>query len=156
MKINYSIKLLGINEFEKYRNEIYRLFKENTQGHENKIIISEEYIKTKFCELENYFKSNNLIFLGCEFENNIIGFLWAYERIFIEEKRIYVNSFIIDDKYRSFGIGTSLLKILEEIAKQRNIKVIDVSTSTFKENTIEFYMKNNFMPERIQLRKEIK
>ncbi len=156
MKINYSIKLLGLKEFEIYRNEIYSMFKENTQGHENKIIISDEYIKTKFYELENYFKSNNLIFLGCEFENNIIGFLWAYERIFIEEKRIYVNSFIIEEKYRSYGIGSALLKILEEIAKQRNIKVIDVSTSTFKENTIEFYKKNDFIPERIQLRKEIK
>ena len=48
MKINYSIKLLGLKEFEIYRNEIYSMFKENTQGHENKIIISDEYIKTKF------------------------------------------------------------------------------------------------------------
>ena len=155
MNIDYTIKQLKLVEFEMYKNEIYRLFKENIQGHEEKILISDKYMKTKFAELESYFKSNKLIFISCEFENNIIGFLQAYERIFIEEKRIYINSFIIEDKYRNYGIGNALLKKLEEIAIQRNINVLDVGTSTFKENTINFYKKNNFLPERIQLRKEI-
>ena len=63
---------------------------------------------------------------------------------------------IIKDIYRGMGIGKKLMKELETIALKNNIYTIDVSTSTFKVEAINFYESLGFTSERIQFKKELK
>ena len=91
-----------------------------------------------------------------EIKEKLIGFIWAYPRVFLEENRIYINALIIDKKYRGRGFGQMLVEEVEKYARENNIFVVDVSTASFKEEAINFYEKIGYVSERVQLRKSLK
>lgn len=156
MKEIIEIKRFDKEDLECHFKMFLTLFAENTRGHEPEKIISDLYIETKANEIFKYFNERKVIFLGALCDKKLIGFLWAYKHVFIEEERIYINSFIIDEQYRGKKIGEKLLIELEHIAELDNIQVLDVSTATFKKEAIKFYERKGFEPERVQLRKPLR
>jgi ribosomal protein S18 acetylase RimI-like enzyme len=156
MNTSIKIKLLTHTDLSLYFIDFYILFSENTRGHEIKREIPESYIKQKVNELFSFLKSDNAFLLGAVHEEVLIGFLWAYKRVFFEEQRIYINSMIINETHRGNNVGKSLMKELEKIALANNISVLDVSTASFKQEAIKFYESLGFKSERIQFRKELK
>lgn len=83
------------------------------------------------------------------------GFLWAYPRTFIETPRICINAIIVDEKFRGNTIGEQMMQRLESLAISMGITEIDVATAAFKQNTIEWYQRLGYVPERVQLFKKI-
>ena len=154
--INYEVKQLDSALLKDYFNDFYTLFAENTRGHEQYKEITESYISGKANEIFKYIDNHDSVILGCIYENNLVGLLWSYKRVFLEEKRFYVNSMIIKDIYRGMGIGKKLMDELEIVALRNNIYTIDVSTSTFKVDSINFYENLGFTSERIQFKKDLK
>jgi ribosomal protein S18 acetylase RimI-like enzyme len=151
-----KVFIMNANDLRKNFEAFYDLFAENTRGHVIDQKIDEDYIRRKANEIYDYLESGKAILIGAFENDKLIGFLWAYQRIFLEECRIYINSLIISDTYRGKGIGKLLVNELEKKARALKIPAIDVSTATFKKNTIKFYTDIGFEPERIQLRKPLK
>lgn len=140
---------------EQHYASFFDLYAENTQGHENEKVISLAYIEKKAEEIQELFKKNQVIFLAAIIENQLAGYLWAYQRTFIETPRICLNSMLVDKRFRGNKIGEKLMLRIEEIAKSLDIKEIDVSTATLKQNTIDWYQRLGYIPERVQLFKKI-
>lgn len=151
-----EIKILTKEFLKIHYNEFYKLFAENTRGHEIDKEISDSYIEKKANEIFNFMETDSTFIIGAILENKIVGILWAYKRIFLEESRIYINTLIINDTNRGLGIGKKLMAEIESVAKINNINTIDVSTSTFKKDAIKFYEDLGYTSERVQFKKELK
>ena len=133
----------------------FELYVENTQGHELEKTISLEYIQKKAEQLPALFENNQIIFLAALNNNQLVGFLWAFPRTFIETQRICINAIIVNENYRGLKIGERLMTALENEAHQLGISEIDVATASFKQDTIAWYQKLGYLPERVQLFKKI-
>jgi ribosomal protein S18 acetylase RimI-like enzyme len=133
----------------------FQLYVENTQGHELDKTISVEYIQKKAEQLPALFENKQIIFFAATVQNQLVGFLWAYPRTFIETPRICINAIIVDEKFRGNKIGEQLMGHLESLASSMGISEIDVATAAFKQNTIDWYQRLGYLPERVQLFKKI-
>jgi len=56
-------------------------------------------------ELEEHLKTGKTLFLGGTSEGILYGFIWIYEAIFIEEKRMVINSFFVREDVRGTGLA---------------------------------------------------
>lgn len=149
------ISVMAREDYLNHFDAFYELFAENTRGHVIDQEIKDEYILQKAKEIHHYMETGDVLLLGMFDDSKLIGFLWAYKRIFLEELRYYINSLIVSDLYRGQGLGRLMIIELEKIAIQSGVHVIDVSTATFKTDAIRFYENLGFVSERIQLRKQI-
>jgi ribosomal protein S18 acetylase RimI-like enzyme len=143
------------NNLEKHYPAFFKLYVENTQGHELDKTISVEYIQKKAEQLPALFENKQIIFFAATVQNQLVGFLWAYPRTFIETPRICINAIIVDEKFRGNKIGEQLMGHLESLASSMGISEIDVATAAFKQNTIDWYQRLGYLPERVQLFKKI-
>jgi ribosomal protein S18 acetylase RimI-like enzyme len=150
-----EIRKMDHAELQEHFDDFLALFAENTRGHVIDQVIEDKYILFKARELFAYLDQGKAILLGAFAENKLVGFLWAYPRIFLEESRLYINAMIVADKYRGKGLGKMLVLQLEEYARENKIFAIDVQTASFKTEAIEFYRKLGFEHERVQMRKPL-
>lgn len=142
-------------DLQQHYSSFFDLYVENTQGHELDKTISLEYIQQKADQLPTLFENNQIIFLAAIINNHLVGFLWAYPRTFIETPRICINAIIVDKKHRGLKIGEQLMTTLEGLAQKMSIHEIDVATAHFKQDTIQWYQKLGYLPERVQLFKKL-
>lgn len=73
-------------------------------------------------------------------ENEIIGYIIASQK----NSTAYIHKFMIKKEFRSFGIGSKLLKEFERNALKYNLYSIELSVIEDNTNAIKFYLKNNF------------
>jgi ribosomal protein S18 acetylase RimI-like enzyme len=151
-----KIKRMKHDDLEKHFADFLLLFAENTRGHVQNQKIEDEYILFKAKELMDYLLQEKAILFGAFKCKKLIGFLWSYSRIFLEEKRMYINSLIINNNYRGEGYGKLLIEELEKYAIEKSIYAIDVTTASFKTDAIKFYGNIGFESERVQLKKTLK
>ena len=151
-----KIKEINLNNFNEYFEEIIKLQYENSCLHFPNKIIDINNTRVKINSIWEYLKENKAYIYVATYENIIVGFIWTYPRIFFDEKRLYINSLIINSNYRGNKIGEQLVKTVEKKAKELNCDAIDVSTASFNEGGLKFYKKYGFIEERIQLFKNIR
>jgi ribosomal protein S18 acetylase RimI-like enzyme len=152
-----SIKINKMNRpgLEKHFDQFLALFAENTRGHVIDQVIEDGYILAKARELPAYLDEGKAVLFGAFAGDCLIGFLWAYPRVFLEESRIYINAMIVAAGHRGMGIGKLLVLELEKYAEENKIPALDVQTASFKADAIEFYRKLGFEHERVQMRKAL-
>lgn len=121
-------------------NLVYNSSKEIDRIYENMIIYKED--------------GTALIFGAFE-DEELLGFIWGYERISNNINTIHVNHLVVDSKSRSKGLGGKLLNTLEQVSKLKNIDKIELMATCSNKKTIDFYEKNNFNKERVLLCKKI-
>ena len=113
------------------------------------------YIKTdEACRSSEYIESlindESNIFLILENENEIIGFLYAYEetkgKLPFHKKRKYIviDNIVVDENYRNKGYGEKLLDHIIEYAKKGNYNDIMLYVYCFNKNAIKLYEKKGF------------
>lgn len=151
-----KIKRMSSDDLKEHFNDFLLLFAENTRGHVVDQKIEDDYILLKAKDLIGYLNQDTAVLFGNFIKEKLVGFIWAYPRVFLEENRIYINALIIDSKYRGKGFGQMLVQEVEKYAQTNNIFVVDVSTASFKEDAINFYEKIGYVSERVQLRKSLK
>ncbi len=81
-----------------------------------------------------------LVYKKTESETEYIGIL-TYA---IEKEYVYIFSLGVIEKYRREGIGTYLLKKVENEALKFKIKIIKLHTQTSNMNVLDFYVENGF------------
>jgi ribosomal protein S18 acetylase RimI-like enzyme len=151
-----KIKKMAKNDLLEHFDDFFKLFAENTRGHVIDQTIGDDYIMGKAKELLDHLTDDKAVLFGVFINRNLVGFLWSYPRIFLEESRMYINSLIIDIHYRGKGFGKQLIDKLESYAISKGIFIIDVGTASFKKDAIKFYEQNGYISERIQFRKDLK
>lgn len=90
------------------------------------------------------------------FDNeDLVGYVWAYEHPFREETRVYVNEIHVDEAYRNRGIGKQLLSAVENLAKELGYKALYIHAEGNNDGAIRLYQNEGYAIERVQLRKQL-
>ena len=88
-----NIKPLTSADVEKYLEKIVDMQTDNTyKFHYPNKTVNREYVKTKILEMKEHLEKGNTLFLGAFDGDKLFGYLWTYFGIFIDEKRLHVNS----------------------------------------------------------------
>lgn len=110
----------------------------------------------KYRELKKYLEEGKAISYGAIEGGRCIGFVWAYEYPFRDDSnRLYVSILHVGQEKRGFGIGRQLLSHLETEASQRGYHAIYLHAEADNKGALNFYRRERFGAERIQLVKKI-
>ncbi len=101
-----------------------------------------------------YLKKNMAIIIGAFYNDTIVGFLWAYEKIFLNVKRYHLGHIIINENYRKKSIGRKLIAELEKSAEENSVDTIELMATPQNTDTMLFYETLGFKIERVQLHKK--
>lgn len=79
-----------------------------------------------------------------EFEEEVIGFALYYIRYSTWNGRtVYLEDFLVDEKYRSKGVGKILFEEMINIAKKLKVRQMSWQVLDWNEGAIRFYKKYN-------------
>lgn len=92
--------------------------------------------------------NKGIVIVAKNIDNQIVGILTGYTNDEIN-KLAYISILCTLPEYQNQHIGTQLLNIFTNIAKENGMKKIFLHTHKENENAISFYKKNNFMIDRI-------
>jgi GNAT superfamily N-acetyltransferase len=78
-------------------------------------------------------------------EERVIGWIHAFVALAIESKSfVEIGGLVVDEKYRSHGIGKKLIEKIKECAVSKKINTLRVRTNTKRLETHVFYLRNGF------------
>ncbi len=134
-----QIKKLENKEVEQYEITLKEYIEQlMTPYTRNEIKTEVERIYTNMCR---FTKDETAIIIGALEKENLIGFIWGYKKI--EEPSVtHINYFFINKNYRSNGIGSKLLKELEN--KVKGCKELELLVNKNNIGALNFYKKNGF------------
>ena len=98
-----------------------------------------------FDEFQTELSNNNNVYLVAELENEIVGICFSQikeisnNKIMNDRKILHIENICVDKNHQKKGIGKKLYKEIVQIAKERNIKNIELMVWGFNENAINFY-----------------
>jgi len=150
-----EIKLISELDLEKNKQNLIELLVENYNINFPNRNDLREYALNNYKDMVRFKKDNSAILIGAFDDWRIVGFIWAYEREFLGEKRIHLGHIIVNSSIRAKGVGSSLLDKLEIITQQKEIYKIELMTSVDNENTMKFYKSKGFNIVRAQLEKKL-
>lgn len=107
----------------------------------------------KVRELGDYINSKKAMILGAFIDDILVGFIWFYSHDYYGERRIHINQIIVNKNYRKKGIGKQLLFKAEEIAKNMDIRVMDLFVTEENRSALELYEGMGYITERRYLKK---
>ncbi len=151
-----EIKRLNKEILDTYFDDILKLKNYSSSLHFKDSQKINEFNKSKINDIYKYLQEDKVVLFVALDINKIVGYVWGYPHEFFYEKRMYVNSLVVDEKYSRNGIGRNLLKTLEQYAKENNFMALDLNVSPQNESALHLYEKMNFEIERYQMRKELK
>lgn len=147
----YEIKCFEWIDIEKYLEQIIDMQFENTyKFHYPDKKPNRDYIKRKILELEKHLQNGNTYFIGVIKEDNLYGYIWCYESIFIDEKRMNINLIFIDEKARGTGLGQKLINKIKQISAENNCDTMGTHYAIFNKSAGGFYSNNGFEVTRIE------
>lgn len=101
---------------------------------------------------EEITEDDNKKIIIAEQGKKIIGLV----EIFSEEDSFYINNLIIAQGYRNNGIGSLLINEVKILAKELEIKKINITVYQSQKRIEEFYEKNGFKDYSKQMYVEVK
>ncbi|AOT70136.1 GNAT family N-acetyltransferase [Geosporobacter ferrireducens] len=110
---------------------------------------------SNFHDMKKFINDGSALIIAAYSGGKVIGFLWAYRRLFLGEERLHISHIVVDAAFRGYGIGTRMIDFIEKYALEKNIKVIELLTTSKNERTIEFYNKHGFSVTRVQFEKNL-
>ena len=84
------------------------------------------------------------------------GELVGMSLYYIQNGNMTITDLVVDRKHRGNGYGSRILKKVENIAKKRNCKQIQLRVSWFNEIAHTLYTKNNYKESSITMYKKLK
>ncbi len=127
---------------------------------DNNVLANEENRKLWIEVISNLLARDRSSIAIAELNNKIVGYsvfnLNASEPFKVKERWCYISDLYVEKEYRRKGIGSELIKYIEEQAKQRDVKKIRLIIWKENEPAMEFYRKNDFKIVGYLLEKQIK
>ena len=62
----------------------------------------------------------------------------------VETEKLQVYSVSVSEQYRSRGVGTALLARMDEVAREQNIRIVEINTVHRKNPAVDFYRRQGF------------
>ena len=103
-----------------------------------------------FKALKGYFQNSGGFCFYVQENGKIIGFIFCIVQAWDDGNHLFVEQTVIDPSYRDKGIGTSLIRKLEKIAREKGIKSIELMT-TKKSSAYEFWKKRGYFSKGYEL-----
>lgn len=90
--------------------------------------------------------ANSIVAVG-RFEGEIIAMLTLQMVIStaIGAKSGLIEDFVVDDNFKSMGVGTLMLDFIKYKSSQKGLKRLQLVCDNFNENAQEFYTKKEFL-----------
>lgn len=95
-----------------------------------------------------YLEDKSAIIYGAFDNKNLVAFIWAYKRIVDNKTRYHINYFIVEDEWRKRGIGSNLIKKINELAKKNGVEIIELMVCNENKSAINFYSAFEFEVEK--------
>lgn len=149
-----EIRELTKEDLHNYQEKITDLICENLMLNLPFISNADKMAEEKYFEVVRFKEDGSAVLYGA-FEETMIGFLWAYEREVLGEKRLHLTNLIVDSNVRGNGIGGALIKKLHVTALERKVNKIELWATMSNENAVSFYKKCGFDIKRLQMEMEI-
>jgi ribosomal protein S18 acetylase RimI-like enzyme len=149
------LRKLDSNDVQNYKNEFVSLLQEVYSINFSDFSNVDNKAEETFKRIYQYSLDGSAILFGVIHET-LIGFVWAYVRDVLGEKRIHVDEFVIANTYRGSGLGTSLQQFLEDIAKEIGIEKLELMVTDSNEHAVSFYLKNGYVTKRSLMEKDLK
>lgn len=155
------IRRLTLEDIEAQKETLIRFIFESTRNsaYTNSFLMRDAEEKCR--ELCDYVKNGRAVVYGALFDiegdkhykyESLVGFVWAYEYPFRDDKRrLYVSILHVDSSFRECGIGADLLSAVEVEAKNGGYSAIFLHVEGHNEGAIRFYHREKFEIERIQM-----
>ena len=101
-------------------------------------------------------RGNYQIFVACD-GDKVVGYIGcvSYLAFELENEGIKVIALAVSKEYRRKGIGTALLKVAEQWAKENNIEVILLNSGLPREDAHAFYESQGYFKKSYGLIKKI-
>lgn len=149
------IETITAEMVERYREQIAQLYFENVRSNafHSHYTYDEAYGKTG--SLIDHLRDDTAIVYGAFENEELIAFIWAYIHQFREENRMYVSEIRVKEEYRRRGIGSQMLRMVEDKAREQGLGAIYLHAEANNPEAIRFYKTAGYCEERIQMRKEI-
>lgn len=87
--------------------------------------------------------------------DEVCGFVWAYPHRWRDEDRMYVSEIRVREGWRRRGIGTELLRLVEERAQEMGLGALYLHAEADNPDAVRLYESLGYELERVQLRKGI-
>jgi ribosomal protein S18 acetylase RimI-like enzyme len=107
----------------------------------------------KIVGLMEHVSNGSAMVYGVFDNEDLVGYVWAYEHPFREEIRVYVNEIHVDEAYRNRGVGKQLLSTVESMARSKGYGALYIHAEGNNEGAIRLYQNEGYEIERVQLRK---
>lgn len=152
---NIEIRSLSENDILSNKQIIIALLIENYNINFPEKSDLKKYADNSYIDLIKFIEDKTAILIGAFKNDKLVGFLWAYRRDVLGDKRMHIDHIIVDSQNRSKGIGKELLNNLEKIAIRENIYIIDLMTTFNNIETMNFYKNNGYILKRVQFEKQL-
>lgn len=152
-----SIGIRLINEFDVSDNskEFIELLKDNYLINFPNIEDPSNFAVASFVDIKKFIEDGSALIIGAFLEKKVIGFLWAYRRVFLGETRLHISHIVVNSEFRGYGIGSRMIKYVEKLAIEKDIRTIELLTTSENENTIQFYNNHGFNMSRVKFEKNL-
>ncbi|HVH16549.1 MAG TPA: GNAT family N-acetyltransferase [Candidatus Angelobacter sp.] len=105
-------------------------------------------------DVEGFHSANPEFFFVAEVGKKIVGFVYGTESNppaetldrWKSRKVASIETLVVDEEYRRRGIGTSLVRVLFDVFKQKRIDLVTLSVPAVEKAAIKLYEKMGFEP----------
>ena len=152
---NIIVRLIGSKDLDDYSDEFIKLLSENYSTNFPRNGDLSNHALESYNDMIRFCKDGSALVLGVFSDVCLVGFLWAYKRIFLGEPRLHISHIVVHSNYRGQGIGTKLIHFLEEVATEKKIKIIELLTSSENTAAVSFYKTCGYQVTRVQFEKDL-
>lgn len=140
---------------ERHREQIAQLYFENVRSNAYHSHYTYEEAYEKIRSLIDHLRDDTATVFGAFKDDELVAFIWAYVHQFREEKRMYVSEIRVKGEYRKRGIGSQMLRLVEDKAEKMGLSAIYLHAEENNPEATKFYESAGYCEERIQFRKAI-
>lgn len=118
------------------------------------VMYDEAYCVQKTNDLLSFLADGSAIVASAFLDDILIGYAWGYLRD-LKVLRMHITQFVVNEKYRSMGIGKQLLDFLQTECEKRGCVGLELNVAGSNSAAQKFYHNNNFVCESMFMVREI-
>lgn len=149
------IVALTQQEAERFRDQIVLLYYRNMRACAHMESFTYEDACRKMDDLVFHLGNGTCVAYVALDGDEVCGFVWAYPHRWRDEERMYVSEIRVREGWRRRGIGTELLRLVEERAREMGLGALYLHAEADNPDAVRLYESLGYELERVQLRKGI-
>lgn len=149
-----DIRVMGYEEVIKFEEELTFFLRMNLEENYPEFDV-DSMTKQFYNNMVKYTEDNSAILIGAFDGNQLIGFHWGHESLFLGKRRMHSYMNAINPKYRGQHIGSDFFRKLEEISRDRGIDEIEAFCRASNPVAVNYHLHNGFEVESYKVVKKL-